>query len=138
MFTDVSHILTLRGQGSIVATFEQCSPFSIRVRALSEPYDDDTQGYVEVQVHKGKAIFAFRHPGNETANVLYGKSTTLAKSGLDEGEKVSYWLSFDCNQRVLKYGKGYIMEETTLLTQQFPLPQKNVQDPWNFYFLQTQ
>ena len=132
--TDVSHILTLRGQGSIVATFEQCSPFSIRVRALSEPYDDDTQGYVEVQVHKGKAIFAFRHPGNKTTNVLYGKSTTHAESGLDEGEKVSYWLSFDRNQRILKYGKGYIMEETTLLTQQFPLPQKNVQDPWNFIF----
>ena len=56
--TDVSHILTLRGQGSIVATFEQCSPFSIRVRALSEPYDEDTQGYVEVQVHKGKATLA--------------------------------------------------------------------------------
>ena len=60
--TDVSHILTLRGQGSIVATFEQCSPFSIRVRALSEPYDggyeDDTQGYLEVQVNKGKATLA--------------------------------------------------------------------------------
>ena len=66
--------------------------------------------------------------------MLYGKSTTLTKSSLDEGEKVSYWLSFDRNQRILKYGKGYIMEETTLLTQQFPLPQKNVQDPWNFIF----
>ena len=53
-----TYILTLRGQGSIVATFEQCSPFSIRVRALSEPYDDDTQGYVEVQVNKGKATLA--------------------------------------------------------------------------------
>ena len=50
-------LLTLRGQGSIVATFEQCSPFSIRVRALSEPYDDDTQGYVE-EVNKGKATLA--------------------------------------------------------------------------------
>ena len=66
--------------------------------------------------------------------MLYGKSTTHAKGGLEEGGKVSYWLSFDRNQRILKYGKGYIMEETTLLTQQFPLPQKNVQDPWNFIF----
>ena len=92
--TDVSHILTLRGQGSIVATFEQCSPFSIRVRALSEPYDEDTQGC--------------RGPSSQ-------KQGNSRENGLDEGEEVSYWLSFDRNQRILKYGKGYIMEETTLL-----------------------
>ena len=41
-------------------------------------WSSDTQGYVEVQVNKGKA--------------------TLAKiNGLDEGEEVSYWLSFDRN-----------------------------------------
>lgn len=70
--TDVSHILTLRGQGTIVATFEQCSPFSIRVRALSEPYND-VQGYVEVQVHKGKAIFAFKHPGKKNSQCAVWK-----------------------------------------------------------------
>lgn len=30
--------------------------------------------------------------------------------GLEEGKKVFYWFSFNCNDRILKYGKGYIME----------------------------
>jgi hypothetical protein len=39
---------------------------------------------------------------------------------------VAYWYSYDRDNLVLKYGKGYIMEETTILIHDFL---KNVKPP---------
>jgi hypothetical protein len=38
--------------------------------------------------------------------------------GLEKG-RVAYWYSYDRDNLVLKYGKGYIMEETTALIHDF-------------------
>ena len=38
------------------------------------------------------------------------------EAGYDKGLKVSYWFSYDRDRFVLKYGKGYIMEETTIMS----------------------
>ena len=35
--------------------------------------------------------------------------------GLDANTITTYWLSYDRDNMVIKYGKGYAMEETTLL-----------------------
>ena len=60
---------------------------------------------------------------------------TEPSGGLEEGKKVSYWFSFNRNDRVIKYGKGYTMEETTKLTQKFPFPETEEDpDPWEFIF----
>ena len=130
-----NNLLTRSGQGTVVATFYRCTPFSIRIRPaqLNSAYEDsdevkDKRGYVEVQILKDKAVFANRKSGSKTVAVQYGKCTD-EKGGLAEGKRVSYCLSYDRNQRILKYGKGYVMEETTLLTEQFPFPEKKGQDP---------
>lgn len=39
--------------------------------------------------------------------------------GKENGEKRSYWLSFDRSHLTVKYGKGYHMVETTLLAHDF-------------------
>lgn len=98
-----------------MAAFYRCTPFSIRIRPaqLNSAYEDsdevkDKRRYVEDQILKDKAMFANRKSGSKTVAVQYGKCT--------------------------KYGKGYVMEETTLLTEQFPFPEKKGQDPWNFIF----
>lgn len=39
--------------------------------------------------------------------------------GFVEKERVAYWFSFDRDRYVVKYGKGYVMAETTLLTHDF-------------------
>ncbi|XP_021364304.1 uncharacterized protein LOC110457384 [Mizuhopecten yessoensis] len=39
--------------------------------------------------------------------------------GYEEGKKISYWFSYNRDSLVLKYGKGYTMEETTLLEYNF-------------------
>ncbi len=45
----------------------------------------------------------------------------MPPAGFVEGRMIAYWLSFDPDSRVLKYGMGHHMEETTLLT--CPLPE---------------
>ena len=37
----------------------------------------------------------------------------------DGTARIAYWLSFNRTDMVVKYGKGYHMEETTLLTHDF-------------------
>jgi len=44
--------------------------------------------------------------------------TTKIGGGLEKG-RVAYWYSYDRDNLVLKYGKGYIMEETTALMHDF-------------------
>ena len=44
----------------------------------------------------------------------------MTSAGFVEGRMIAYWLSFDPDSHVLKYGMGHHMEETTLLT--CPLP----------------
>ena len=53
--------------------------------------------------------------------------------GLEIDKKVSYWFSFNRNDRILKYGKGYFMEETTILESRFPKTDGDI-DPWEFIF----
>ncbi len=44
--------------------------------------------------------------------------TSKNGGGLEKG-RVAYWYSYDRDNLVLKYGKGYIMEETTILIHDF-------------------
>ena len=91
----------------------------------------DEEGYVEVETSTKGAIFKAKRPCGE---VELGPHTG-ASGGLEEGKKVSYWFSFNRNDRILKYGKGYIMEQTTLLTQSFPFTEtEGESDPWDFIF----
>ena len=40
-------------------------------------------------------------------------------AGYDKDLKVSYWFSYNRDQLVIKYGKGHVMDETTLLEYDF-------------------
>lgn len=92
----------------------------------------DEEGYVEVEISTGRAILKAKKPFSKVEEKGH---TDKPGGGLEEGKKVSYWFSFNRDARVLKYGKGYIMEQTTLLTYQFPFPAKEEDpDPWEFIF----
>ena len=39
--------------------------------------------------------------------------------GFEPGYKVAYWLSYDRDNLVIKYGKGYRMEETVIIEYDF-------------------
>ncbi|XP_038048939.1 uncharacterized protein LOC119722730 [Patiria miniata] len=82
--------------------------------------DEDPSGNVlALHVGVGYASFVMNSAGD--ANPTELRRVTEAdtpRCGVEEG-KVSYWYSYDRDNLVLKYGKGYRMEETTLMTHDF-------------------
>ena len=94
--------------------------------------DRDKLGYVEVEVIRpeGAVLKSKKPDGWVTRRPSIDKD-----GGLEVNKKVSYWYSFNRNERILKYGKGYFMEETALLTKTFPFPEtEDHPDPWEFIF----
>ena len=132
--------LPLSGEGVVSVNVKRRTTFAIRIRpVLQQTCDnkmqtdeeaDEDDGYVEVEISTREAILKFKRP---CCRVEPGPCTQ--SGGLEEGKKVSYWFSFNRNDRVLKYGKGYIMEQTTILKKFFPFPEtEDDPDPWEFIF----
>jgi len=130
--------LPLSGEGIVSANIQRRTPFAIRIRpaphcndGIKSEEDKDQLGYLEVVIGPNGAVFNSRKPGDK---VCPGPATDK-DGGLEVNRKVSYWYSFNRNERILKYGKGYFMEETTLLTEKFPFPEtEDGADPWQFIF----
>lgn len=136
--------LPLSGEGVVSVNIKRRTTFAIRIQPATvrqEQCDQNDkmqtdeeageEGYVEVEISTREAILKAKRPYCE---VELGPRTERS-GGLEEGKKVSYWFSFNRNDRVLKYGKGYIMEQTALLTQSFPFPKTEEEsDPWDFIF----
>ena len=119
-------VLPLSGEGVVSVNVQRSTAF----RIIIQPKEDE-EGYVEVEISKSGATLRAKNPSSE----LKEEDHTRPRVGLEEGKKVSYWFSFNRDDRVLKYGKGYIMEETTLLMQRLPFPKKEEHwDPWEFIF----
>jgi len=138
----------LTGEGVVSVNIQTSEKFAIRIRPAQQPICDkkmteeteetekeaDEDGYVEVEISTSGAIFKAK-PKNSSSEPKKGPATTKKKDGLEEGKKVSYWFSFNRDDRVLKYGKGYIMEQTTILKKFFPFPEtEDDPDPWEFIF----
>ena len=82
-------------------------------------YDRDYtkySNYLALNVDKDKAWFSVKKNGE-----LYKLSDhtevveTETSLGLEPDVITTYWLSYDRDNMVIKYGKGYAMEETTLM-----------------------
>ena len=129
--------LPLSGEGIVSVNIRRRTPFAIRIRPAPHEKEDkseadkDKLGYVEVEIRPEGALFKSRRPDGWVTR----KPSTDKDGGLEVNKKVSYWYSFNRNERILKYGKGYFMEETTLLTKTFPFPEtEDHPDPWEFIF----
>lgn len=130
--------LPLSGEGIVSANIQRRTPFAIRIRPVPNCSDDikseadkDKLGYLEVVISPKRALFNSRKPGEK----VHTGPATGKNGSLEVNKKVSYWCSFNRNERILKYGKGYFMEETTLLTKMFPFPKtEDEDDPWQFIF----
>ena len=121
--------LPLNGEGTISVNVKRSQPFAIRIQPN---YPEDKKGYVEVRIDPNEARFWVRKPDAAEDEPLGEGNLTGA---LEPERKVSYWFSFNRNGRFLKYGKGYIMEETTHLEHPFEPPkEKPEDDEWWFIF----
>ena len=134
--------LPLSGEGIVSANIQRSTPFAIRIRPapcgdgnIISDAQKDQLGYVEVEINRETAVFKYRMPGVGQIEKGTVASITGKNGGLEIDKRVSYWFSFNRNDRILKYGKGYFMEETTLLTQKFPFPKSEGEsDRWKFIF----
>lgn len=98
------------GQGIFTFNVLRRTPFEITVRSQSSGSAD----CITLAVQQDSVQFFL---GGDKRELLAEKAGDGV--GLSPDEVTSYWLSFDRDNLVVKYGKGYFMEETTLLSHSF-------------------
>ena len=101
------------GQGTVFFNIVRGTKFAIVVKPAGKA---PAWQWVALEIYKNKAVFLL---GKSKSRPEVLKETEQKGVGYDTNEKTSYWLSFDRDRLVLKYGKGYCMVETTLLEHRF-------------------
>lgn len=95
----------VNGQGIFIFNIQSRTPLWISVE------DENGGNSLVLLIGNKRAVFLKYNDGQHV-------QLASADDGLEEG-KVSYWYSYDRDNLVLKYGKGYRMEETTILKYDF-------------------
>jgi len=101
------------GQGIISFNIVRGTEFAI---VVTPPGTPPAWQWLALEIHKDKAIFRLGQEFDQPKVLCVSRKKD---TGYEANEKVSYWLSFDRDRLVVKYGKGYFMEETTLLGYDF-------------------
>ncbi|XP_074641784.1 uncharacterized protein LOC141899408 [Tubulanus polymorphus] len=96
------------GQGTFIFNKQTDLPFVISV--------ENTSGNgISLRIDSNNEVAFVKH-----ANGLHEELSRVQKNGCGlENRKIAYWYSYDRDNLVLKYGKGYRMEETTIMTHDF-------------------
>ena len=107
------------GQGTLIFSMERDTPFFIVIRPKLEAGEPGADQWISLGVHKDRALFTMflngeRHHLKEVHGVVNNESV-----GYEADRKISYWFSYNRDLLTIKYGKGYRMEETTLMTHDF-------------------
>ena len=104
------------GQGTFFFNIIRGTSFSIIIKPAGLPEALAWQ-WLALEIYRNKAVFLL---GKCKSKPEVLNETEQDGVGFDtDDEKTSYWLSFDRDRLVVKYGKGYCMEETTLLQHGF-------------------
>ena len=101
------------GQGTIFFNIVRGTNFAIVIKRAG---DVPKWQWIALEIYENKAVFLLGK-SNSKPEVL--NEIEQDGVGFDADERTSYWLSFDRDQLVVKYGKGYCMVETTLLEYYF-------------------
>ena len=101
------------GQGTLFFDIIRETNFAIVVKPAG---DVPAWQWIALEVYKNKAVFRL---GKSEGEPLMLNVIEQERVGLDAGEQTIYWLSYDRDQLVVKYGKGYCMVETTMLEHHF-------------------
>ena len=100
--------LPVNGQGTLIITKNTQTPFLLSV--------ENEKGHYRIILKIEKDQVSFIKCIGDKDEVL--SSVRKKGSGIEDG-KISYWFSYDRDNLVLKYGKGYLLEETTILVHDF-------------------
>ncbi|XP_066935055.1 uncharacterized protein [Clytia hemisphaerica] len=147
-------VFPVNGQGTLVYTVRKKSQFTIYITPdkqkvpksldfdsefseYEEEQSFDTENYISLTVGENFARFKLKMHKDGEERVLkeeYGKNI-----GIEPKELVSYWFSYDRDALTLKYGKGHVMTQTTLL--EFPFlegkskgEEEHIRKKYNIFF----
>lgn len=128
VYTD--YVFPVAGQGTISFTFRAERPFRIVLNARREA-SDGARDVLVLEVTDRRAAF-LRANTDDRRDLL--DETTEPKALLNPGkEELAYWFSLDTNNRVLKYGKGEMLNRLVLFSYKFPpKPAPPEVDPFAF------
>ena len=137
------------GQGVISFNMVRKAPFSIFVSPKLEEGVTGADEWISLTVDYHTATFREHHNGKTT---VLKRANTLAKNGnykqavgYAPEQKIAYWLSYNRDLLELKYGKGYVMTQTTCLDYGYlgkpgSLPEteeKSIRDEYKYLFSPT-
>ena len=118
------------GQGTLIFSIQRHSPFFIVIRPKLDPPQPGADQWISLEVYEKLARFKICQDGKVTVLKTVEGTVNNELVGYEKERKISYWFSYDRSRLVLKYGKGYRMEETTLMTYDFLRPDgQEVKDP---------
>ena len=106
----------LKGQGTLIFNLVRDTAFTIVISPAKPAEPFKSPGFIALKIGEFKAEFVLGKPDKEPEVIA---ETTARQPGFVPKKITSYWYSFDHNNLVVKYGKGYIMEKTTLLEYNF-------------------
>lgn len=113
--------LPVKGQGTIGFALAESEAFTVTARTdlMGSPVLRWTIGSYEVvleAISGGEATELLKEPG----------------VGLDASLACPYWFSFDCHNRLVRYGKGEMRLGTMLASKTLERPKDGQDDPWTW------
>ena len=122
------------------------SPLTLLVNMSRREAENDWdhsryQNYLALHLDQDKAGFSMKKAGTrvDLSSCLLEVATNTSL-GLEPEVVTTYWLSYDRENMVIKYGKGYAMEQTTLLICDFTEGVQTAEEMadkrelWNIFF----
>lgn len=126
--------VTLKGIIDINETFSDPFKLVIAMEPRNPSFDDDHtrySNYIALHVDWEEASISMKMNGvQKDLTELTEIVNNDTNNGLEQGVMATYWLSYDRDNRTIKYGKGYAMVETTLLICNL----KNMEECWPMFF----
>lgn len=101
------------GQGTFIFNIQRKWEFYIVIRPKLADGVAGADNWIVLIIRSEGAAFYMYH--KKKPKYLVHKENI----GYESDSKISYWFSYDRDRLVIKYGKGYIMEQTTLLEHDF-------------------
>ena len=108
------------GKGTFLFNIARNNPFYITVR--DNPTDDlKLDSWIGLTVTKERVSFLNKVLDEDPETLREETSSELFGSniGIEPDYTCTYWLSYDRDRMVIKYGKGYRMKKTTILEYNF-------------------
>ncbi|PIK39759.1 hypothetical protein BSL78_23400 [Apostichopus japonicus] len=95
------------------------TPFNVVIRGVDSSGKFVTGYWIALAIRRNCASFLVNVNGKIQRVAKVTEQTQTKAIGYEAGRRITYWLSFDRDNKLLKFGKGYRMKETTLLKADF-------------------